>query len=86
MDLIVSQQKNKPQDVKLCDFSPTGVVVKKAEVFHNSRRFLLRMAKIRVTKKLTVFLLAKGGKRVYNKRCIGIIQPGIPAPVIYNMV
>jgi len=62
MDLIVSRQKNKPQDVELCEFSPKGVVVKKAEDFHNSRRFLLRMAKIRVTKKLTVFLLAKGGK------------------------
>ena len=39
-------------------------VVKKAEDFQNNRVFLLRMAKICVTEKLTVILLAKAGKRV----------------------
>ena len=39
-------------------------VVKKTEDFQNNRVFLLRMAKICVTEKLTVIHLAKAGKRV----------------------
>ena len=45
-------------------------VVKKTEVFQKYGRFLLRMAKICVTEKLTAFLLAKAAKRVYNISCI----------------
>ena len=51
-------------------------VVKKAEDFQNNRVFLLRMAKICVTEKLTVIHLAKAGKRVYNIKCIRIIRQG----------
>ena len=51
-------------------------VVKKTEDFQNNRVFLLRMAKICVTEKLTVIHLAKAVKRVYNIKCIRIIRQG----------
>lgn len=55
---------NPPPNV--IQYSKRGIV-KKAEDFHKYRWFLLRMAKIHVTGNLTVFFLAKGAKRVYNR-------------------